>query len=217
VHIWESGGVTLQDFTITTTQGTGLQIDNNTTIKRGIIRAPNGAATGWHKVNVTIDAVTFDSPIGGLGFLGGSCENLTPRPNRHITVRNSSFVNQSGEEMLYIKCGEDIVIEDNHFTAGSAWTLSTPDGLNITIRRNTFDLRSESINWLAIELPRVIGADVTFNTVVGPVGDWFIYVNSGTNELTVTDNCIPSGVGVLHSSHQSGGVAVLTEQRNGPC
>jgi hypothetical protein len=109
------------------------------------------------------------------------------------------------------------VIEDNHFTAGSAWALSTPDGLNITIRRNTFDLRSESINWLAIELPRVIGADVTFNTVVGPAGDWFVYVNSGTNDLVVTDNCVSTGVGVLHSSHQSGGVAVLTDLRNGPC
>ena len=217
VHIWESQGVTLQDFAITTAQGAGLQLDNNTIVKRGTIKAPNGAATGWHKVNVTIDAVTFDSPIGGLGFLGGSCENLTPRPNRQITVRNSSFVNQSGDEMLYIKCGQDIVIEDNQFAPGSAWGVSTPDGLNITIRRNTFDLRSESLNWLAIELPRVIGADVTSNSVLGPSGDWFIYVNSGTNDLVVTDNCVAEGIGVLHSGHQAGGVAALTNERNGLC
>ncbi len=202
VHIWESGGVTLQDFTITTAQGTGLQLDNNTTIKRGTITAPNGAATAWHKVNVTVDGVTFDSPIGGLGFLGGGCETMSPRPNRQITIRNSSFINQFGEEMLYMKCAQDVVIEDNYFAPSSAWALSTPDGLNIIVRRNTFDLRSESTNWLAIELPKVINVDVVNNTVLGPEGDWFIYVNSGTNDLVITDNCIASGIGVVHTAHQ---------------
>jgi hypothetical protein len=63
----------------------------------------------------------------------------------------------------------------------------------------------------------VINVDVINNTVLGPEGDWFIYVNSGTNDLVITDNCIASGIGVVHTAHQSGGVALLTNSRNGPC
>ena len=217
VHIWESGGVTLQDFTITTAQGAGLQIDNNSIIRRGTIKAPNGAATGWHKANVTIDGVRFDSPVGGLGFLGGGCENTSPRPNRNITIRNSTFVNSTGSEMLYLKCAQDVLIEGNNFAPASQWGVSTPDGVNIIIRANYFNLWSEPNNWLAIELPRTFGVDVIANTVVGPAGDWFVYVNSGTNDLTISDNCVGAGIGVMHELHQSGGVTSLVMARNGPC
>ena len=60
-------------------------------------------------MNVTFDSVTFDSVIGGLGLLGGGCETaIRGRTTEHQRIiRNSSFVNAGGTEMLYLKCAQE--------------------------------------------------------------------------------------------------------------
>ena len=220
VHIWNSNGVTLQDFSIISEGGYGLQFDNNTNFKRGPITAPLGAS-GHQKVNVHFEEVTFSVQSVAFQLLdtGGGCEGLSTKRNRNVTIRQSTFRNQGGTEFLYAKCAQDLFIENNSFFPLSEWAVSTPDGLNINIRGNNFDLTHEVRNWLAIELPRVFGASVVNNRVIGPApGDWLVYVNSGTRDLTVTDNCLVSGMsGAVHTSHQAGGVPNLVEARNGIC
>jgi hypothetical protein len=196
VHIWNSNGVTLQDFTITSTQGYGLQFDNNNVIQRGTITAPLGAS-GFHKVNVTFDTVDFQVQTVALQLIGSACENTSPRPNRGITVRNSTFTNAGGTEMLYMKCAEDVLIEGNYFAPKSEWAVSLPDTVNAVIRNNTFNLVSEPTNWLGIELPKVAGALVENNNATGPSGDWLVWQNSGTTGLSVTANTVNGGMGVL--------------------
>ena len=196
VHIWNSNGVTLQDFTIVSGQGYGLQFDNNNTILRGTITAPLGAS-GFHKVNVTFDSVAFNVQTVALQLIGSGCENTTPRPNRNITVRASEFKNQSGFEMLYMKCAQDVRIEGNGFTPKSDWAVSLPDGVNVSITGNTFDLTSEPGNWLGIELPRVFGAQVADNTAQGPAGDWLGWHCCGSTNLSFTGNVIAGGMGEL--------------------
>lgn len=196
VHIWNSNGVTLQDFTITSTQGYGLQFDNGNTIKRGTITAPLGAS-GFHKINVTFDDVAFNVQTLGLQLIGSGCENTNPRPNRNITVRNSMFANTSGHELLYMKCAQDIVIEGNTFKPQSSWAVSLPDGVNVTIRNNTFDLTSEPGNWLGIELPKVANVLITENTATGPAGDWLVWTCCGTTGLTIFANNVMGGMGTL--------------------
>lgn len=194
VHIWNSNGVTLQDFSITTAQGAGLQFDNNVLVRRGSI---GGGANGHHKVNVTFDDVDVAAPTGGIGLFGSGCENTVPRPNRFITIKNSTFINSTGNEMLYMKCAQDVLVEGNTFTPGSQWASSFPDGVDITIRGNHFDLQSETLNWLAIELPRVFTATVANNTGTGPSGDWLVWTNSGTTGLTLSGNVLTGGMGQL--------------------
>lgn len=215
VHIWNSGGVTLQDFSIQTPQGTGLQFDNNVLIRRGTI---DGGANGHHKVNVTFDDVDVSrSSDGGIGLFGSGCENSNPRPNRNIKILNSTFVNVSGSEMLYMKCAQDVLVQGNTFTAGSEWATSFPDGVNIDIIGNVFNLTSQN-NWLAIELPKVIDTLVEGNRVnSGGTSDTLVYVNSGTNFLIIRNNCVPSNVIVLYEGHQAGGVVNKTVTNNGPC
>ena len=196
VHIWNSNGVTLQDFTIVSGQGYGLQFDNNNTILRGTITAPLGAS-GFHKVNVTFDSVAFNVQTVALQLIGSGCENTTPRPNRNITVRASEFKNQSGFEMLYLKCAQDVRIEGNGFTPKSDWAVSLPDGVNVSITGNTFDLTSEPGNWLGIELPRVFGAKVADNTAQGPAGDWLGWHCCGSTNLSFTGNVLAGGMGEL--------------------
>ena len=196
VHIWNSNGVVLQDFTITTAQGHGLQFDNNSTIKRGTITAPFGAS-GHHKVNTTFDDVTFDVTSVALTYIGSGCESQAPRPNRNIAVLNSTFMNDGGYEMLYMKCAQDVRIEGNEFKPQSHWAVSTPDGVNINIVGNTFDLTHEVENWLGIELPKVSNALVTENSATGPAGDWLVWTCCGTTGLTVTANIVSGGMGTL--------------------
>lgn len=173
-----------------------------------------------------INNVTFNVQEVAFQLLdaGGGCESLTTKRNYNVTIRNSNISNQFGTEMVYAKCAQFFLIEDSTITPRSEWGVSTPDGLDITVRRNTFDLRSETSNWLAVELPKVSRATITFNTAVGPApSDWLVYVNSGTNNLTVTDNCLASGMSTLtppravHDYHQAGGVPNLTEARNIVC
>jgi hypothetical protein len=196
VHIWNSQGVTLQDFTITSAQGYGLQFDNHNTIQRGTITAPLGAS-GHHKLNVTFDTVNFNVNSVALQFIGTGCENTSPRPNRNITVRNSTFTNQGGTEMLYMKCSESVLIAGNHFAPKSEWAVSLPDGVGVSIASNTFNLLSEPANWLGIELPRVFGASVLNNEAQGPAGDWLVWANSGTTGLKVSGNVVAGGVGLV--------------------
>jgi hypothetical protein len=196
VHIWNSSGVILQDFTITSTQGYGLQFDNGNIIQRGTITAPLGAS-GHQKVNVTFNDVTFNVQSVALQLLDTGCESVTPRRNRSITVRNSTFTNAGGTEMLYMKCAQDVTIEGNHFAPKSEWAVSLPDTVNAIIRNNTFNLVSEPTNWLGIELPKVAGALVENNTATGPAGDWLVWQNSGTTGLSVTANTVNGGMGVL--------------------
>lgn len=226
VHLWNSNGVTLFNFSVNSS-GYGIQFDNNTTMRDGTITAFRGMS-GDRKVNVLVDNVTMNVQEVAFQLLdaGGSCEGLTTKRNYNVTIRNSNISNQFGTEMVYAKCAQFFLVEDSVLTPRSEWAVSTPDGLDITARRNTFDLRSETTNWLAIELPKVNRVTVTFNTVIGPAAnDWLVYVNSGTNNLILTDNCLASGMGTvsppdngaLHDYHQTGGVPVLTEARNGVC
>jgi hypothetical protein len=196
VHIWNSNGVILQDFTITSAQGQGLQIDNNATIKRGTITAPIGA-NGHHKVNVTVESVTFNVQTVALQAIGSGCENLSPRPNRNWTVKGSTFTNASGFEMLYMKCAQDATISGNHFAPQSDWAVSLPDGVNVAITSNTFNLNSEPGNWLGIELPKVTNATVSNNEAQGPSGDWLVWTCCGTTGLTMTANTLTGGMGTL--------------------
>jgi hypothetical protein len=196
VHIWNSNGVILQDFTITSAQGQGLQIDNNATIKRGTITAPIGA-NGHHKVNVAIESVMFNVQTVALQAIGSACENLTPRPNRNWTVKDSTFTNTSGFEMLYMKCAQDATISGNHFAPQSDWAVSLPDGVNVAITSNTFNLNSEPGNWLGIELPKVTNATVSNNEAQGPSGDWLVWTCCGTTGLTMTANTLTGGMGTL--------------------
>ena len=211
VHLWHSSGITLQDFSITSS-GTAIQADNNSTIRNGAIVA-RGGVTADSKVNVTIDNVTFDTPGGAVGLFdnAGNCEGLSQKRSRGHTVRNSTFRNAGGDETLWIKCGQFITIEDNFFRSGSQWSVSLPDSLDVTIRRNTFDLTSEPVNWLAIELPRTFRAQITRNTFFGPSGDWAVWVNSGSDHVTITNNCV-EGVGTI-----LGTVATGTVARNSRC
>ena len=196
VHIWNSNGVVLQDFSITTAQGYGLQFDNKVTIKRGTITAPLGAS-GHHKINTTFDTVVFDVSTVALQYIGSGCEASNPRPNLNATVRNSTFLNDSGHELLYMKCAQDVTIEGNQFKPNSDWAVSLPDGVNVTIRRNAFDLTSEPGNWLGIELPKVANALVTENSAIGPAGDWLVWTCCGTTGLSVHSNTVGGGMGTL--------------------
>lgn len=195
VHVWNSNGVTLQDFTITSAQGYGLQVDNGNVIRRGTITAPLGAS-GFHKINVTFDAVNFNVQTVAVQLIGSGCENANPRPNRAINVRNSTFVNAGGTEMLYMKCAQDVLIEGNEFAPKSEWAVSLPDGVNVTIQGNHFDLSSEPDNWLGIELPRVFGATVTGNTATGPAGDVMLWTCCETRDLVVSGNTVSGGMSV---------------------
>lgn len=221
VHAWGSG-IILNGFSITTNSGNGLQFDSDHVMRNGTIIVTGGfggPAFAFDEDNILVENVAFDSIRGGFGIGAPvGCENITPRSNRNITIRNSTFINDEHDEMVWLKCAQDVLIEDNHFTPRSQWAISTPDGLDLAIRRNVFDLTHEVTNWLAIELPKVNGASIAFNSVVGPApDDWLVYVNSGTNNLIVIDNCLPLGMGgAVHTSHQSGGVPNLVEERNGP-
>ena len=212
VHAWGSN-IHLVDFSITTQSGNALQFDSNQTHTRGTITG--GGAFAFDERNVIFDTVTLTTPIGGIGMgAPAGCENATPRPNS-VTIRNSVIRNFGGVEMIWIKCGQDVVIEGNRLIPASDWAISTPDGVNIVIRNNTIDLSAEPRNWLAIELPRVFGVSVEGNNIGGPPEDWMVYVNSGTRDLTVRNNCSPTQI--LHTSHQSGGVQGLVTENNGPC
>jgi hypothetical protein len=81
----------------------------------------------------------------------------------------------------------------------------------VRIRGNTFDLTKEPVNWLAIELPRTFHVEITRNRFIGPSGDWAVWVNSGTNFLTMTNNCVTT-VGAL-----LGAVPSSTVVRNERC
>lgn len=227
VHLWNSNGITLINFSVTSS-GYAIQFDNNTTMRDGIITAYRGMS-GDRKANVLVDNVTINAQELAFQLLdaGGGCEGLTTKRNYNVTIRNSRISNQIGVEMVYAKCAQFFLVEDSVLTPKSNWAISTPDGLDITVRENTFDLRNELPDqWLAVELAKVNRATVTFNSVIGPApNDWLVYVNSGTNNLIVTDNCLTSDMGqsnpydngALHDYHQSGGVQILTEARNGVC
>ena len=58
------------------------------------LKATKALSAEGHKVNVTFDSVTFDSVIGGLGLLGGGCENSNPRPNRASSPAPSRLSSQ---------------------------------------------------------------------------------------------------------------------------
>ena len=211
VHLWNSNGITLQDFTITSS-GTAIQADNNSTIRDGAIAALGGV-TADSKVNVTINRVTFDTPGGAVGLFdnAGNCEGLSQKRSRGHTIRNSSFRNDGGNETLWIKCSQSVTIENNLFQSGSQWSVSLPDSLDVTIRGNTFDLTLEPVNWLAIELPRTFRVEISRNRFFGPAGDWAVWLNSGSDFVTMVNNCV-QGVGTMLGTVVSGNVA-----RNSRC
>lgn len=217
VHLWNSNGITLQDFTVNS-NAFGVQLDNNSKLLRGTVNATAGAS-GDSKRNITIDSVVFNVIGGSIGLqdLMGNCEALTTKRSTGHVLINNTFNNQAGNENVWIKCSQFIRIEGNKFNGQSAWNLSLPDGLDVEIKNNEFNLAPEPHNWLAIELPRTFRTTITGNKVTGPAEDWFVYVNSGTNFLVMTDNCVAAGIGILSTVHQAGGVPNLVEQRNGPC
>jgi hypothetical protein len=211
VHLWNSSGITLQDFSMSSS-GTAIQADNNSTIRDGAVVALGGV-TAESKVNVTINRVTFDTPGAAVGLFddAGNCEGLSQKRSRGHTVRNSTFRNAGGNETLWIKCGQFITIENNFFQSGSQWSVSLPDSLDVTIRGNTFDLTREPVNWLAIELPRTFRVEITRNRFFGPADDWAVWLNSGTDFVTMVNNCV-QGVGAM-----LGIVANGTVGRNSRC
>lgn len=228
-----AAGTVLDNFTINCSSCVSIHAGSGITFKNGTLNG-RGGITGYNSKNLTIDNVQFNVTEGSWGIYShdAGCETLGSgqKPVANITIRNSRVNNTGtltavGHETGYMKCTENFLIENNQFKTASAWMLSFPDSLNVTVRNNVFDLSPETpnrggqTNWLAIELPRVFGANIIGNSVIGPApGDWLIYVNSGTRDLTVTDNCITSDMsGVLHISHQAGGVVNLTEARNGIC
>jgi hypothetical protein len=196
VHLWHSSGITLQDFSVISSGG-AIQADNNSTIRNGTIIA-GGGVTADAKTNVTIDNVTFDTPGNAIGLFDTAvnCESLATKRSRNHVVRNSTFRNREGDETVWIKCGQNILVEGNYFQSGSQWSVSLPDSLDVRIRANTFDLTKEPTNWLAIELPRTLRVEISRNTFFGPAGDWAVWLNSGTNFVTMTNNCV-QGVGVM--------------------
>lgn len=193
-------GVTLQDFSVTSPQTYGtIQLASNTTLLRGTITG-RGGVTGYRVQNVVIDGVTFNVSVGAIGIYdqGDGCETLTTKRTRGITLRNSDVRNTSlASETVWLKCTENVLIEGNRFRTSSEWSISLPDSHDVTIRRNAFDLQDEPRNWLAIELPRTFRVQVTDNTFTGPVGDWAVWLNSGSADVTYAGNVVAGGVGLV--------------------
>jgi hypothetical protein len=211
--------VTLQDFTVTALSAYGsILTTSNATFLRGTITG-RGGITGYRVQNVLIDGVTFNVSVGAIGIYdqGEGCEALTTKRTRFVTIRNSVVVNTStANESLWFKCVSDLTIENNRLTSRTQWNVSLPDTTDAIIRGNTFDLAGAPWPWLAIELPKSTRVTVTQNTVTGQVGDTLVYVNSGTSQLTITDNCLGSGINAISLVHQPV-VPGLVSARNGAC
>jgi hypothetical protein len=211
--------VTLQDFSVIALSAYGsILTTSNATFLRGTITG-RGGITGYRVQNVLIDGVTFTVSVGAIGIYdqGEGCEALATKRTRFVTIRNSVVVNTStANESLWFKCVSDLTIENNRLTSRTQWNVSLPDTTDAIIRGNTFDLAGAPWPWLAIELPKSTRVTVTQNTVTGQVGDTLVYVNSGTSQLTITDNCLGSGINAISLVHQPV-VPGLVSARNGAC
>lgn len=221
LHLWNSSGVVIQNFTLVSS-GFGIQADNNTAITNGVIRSSSAGIDVFDKDNILIDHMTI-TKMGASATVSitaaSGCESQSPRPNNGVTVTNSHLTGGGpSQENLYIKCAQNITIKNNLFDGNSNWMVSLPDGVGDVITGNTFDLRQETPDqWLAIELAKTLTSVITNNTVIGPApGDRFVYANSATDFVTITDNCVPSDVQVLEQA-QTPPIAHLTMSNNGAC
>lgn len=207
VHLWNSAGITLQDFSVTTS-GNAIQADNNSTVRNGTVVGAGGL-TADGKVNVTIDNVVFNTEWGAVALFDsrGGCEGLSSKRSSHHSITHSTFRNRSGNEDVWIKCSQDISVANNEFDSASQWSLSLPDSIDASIRGNSFDLSAEPLNWLAIELPRTFNVEIRNNTFVGPRGDWAVWVNSATNFVRIENNCTQGGMSLLLGGYQTGTLA----------
>jgi hypothetical protein len=192
--------VTLQDFTVTALSSYGaILTTSNATFLRGTING-RGGITGYRVQNVLIDTVTFNVSVGAIGIYDQheNCEALTTKRTRFITIQNSVINNTSqASETAWWKCSQDVKILNNRFKTTSEWSLSFPDALDVEIRGNTFDLSPEPRNWLAIELPRTFRVRIEDNTFAGPSGDWGVWLNSGSADVTYVGNTVAGGVGLV--------------------
>ncbi len=208
VKIWTEGGVHLDNFWITTS-GNAVQADSNTTFTNGEIWA-HGGLSAHSESRITIDGVRFNVARGAIGLYDtGGCEGLSAKRSYGHVIRNSTFINQTGNETVWVKCSLSVSIVYNWFRTGGQWSLSLPDSLDVEVNRNVFNVTGGA-NWLAIELPRTFNVWIGQNWFVGS-GGWAIWVNSGADYLTILDNCV-NGVGVL-----SGVVYASTVARNAAC
>ncbi|HEX5142139.1 MAG TPA: right-handed parallel beta-helix repeat-containing protein [Dehalococcoidia bacterium] len=207
VHLWNPAGITLEDFSVTTS-GTAIQADSNSTIRNGTVVAAGGL-TADGKVNVTIDNVTFNTEWAAVALYdsGGGCEGLSSKRSAHHWIAHSTFRSAAGNETVWIKCSQDITVEGNYFGTASQWSLSLPDSMDASIRGNYFDLWSGPFHWLAIELPRSFNVEIRNNTFTGPFGLWAVWLNSATNFVWIDTNCIQGGMFVLLGGFQSGSLA----------
>lgn len=203
--------ITLQDFSVTLGGPAGAIHtggSSDITIQRGTISA-NGGITSYQGKRITIDSVTLNVREGAIGFYDQSsgCEQLGTKLANGFVMRNSVINNSAtsgpGNETMWFKCAQNIELTGNRCTTSAQWCLSFPDSLDVQIRGNTFDLSPEPKNWTAIELPRTFRVVADGNTVNGPADDWFVWVNSGTNFLTLTNNCL-SGPQLLNGSVANG-------------
>jgi polygalacturonase len=192
--------VTLQDFSVSSPQTYGtIQIASNTTLLRGTITG-RGGVTGYRVQNVLIDQVTFNVTVGAIGIYdqGEGCENLAVKRTRGIVLKNSDVRNTSlASETAWFKCSQDVQILNNRFRTTSEWSLSFPDALDVEIARNSFDLSSEPKNWLGIELPRTFRVRIEDNTFTGPSGDWGVWLNSGSDQISYAGNTVSGGMGLV--------------------
>jgi hypothetical protein len=210
VKIWTEGGVHLDNFWVTT-NGNAIQADSNTTFTNGEIWAFGGLSANSES-RITIDTVRFNVTRGAIGFqdTAGGCEGLSAKRSYGHVIRNSTFINQTGNETVWIKCSQSVSIMYNWFSTGGQWSLSLPDSLDVEVNRNVFNVNGGA-NWLGIELPRSFNVWIGQNWFVGSGNSWAIWVNSGTDYLVILDNCV-NGVGLL-----SGGVYASTVARNAAC
>jgi len=207
--------VTLQDFTLTANSAFGsILTSSNATFLRGTING-RGGITGYRVQNILVDGVTFNVSVGAFGIYdqGGDCEGLPTKRTQNIVIQNSVINSTStASETGWFKCAQGVKILNNRWYTTAEWSLSFPDALDVEIRGNSFDLSPEPKNWLAIELPRTFRILVEGNVTSGPVGDWFVWVNSGTNFLDMKNNCVRGGAGLLNGSVPNG-----SQSGNGPC
>ena len=210
VHIWTEGGVQLDNFWVTTT-GNAIQADSNTSFTNGEVWAPGGLSANSER-NILIDGVIFHTGRGSVGLqdTSGGCEGLSTKRSYGHVIRNSTFINQTGHETVWLKCTQNVSILNNTFWTGGDWSLSLPDSLDIGIQGNVFHVNG-GVNWLAIELPRSFNIWIAQNWFVGAGRGWAVYVNSGTEYVTIQDNCIRN-IETLSGAFNLGTVA-----RNGYC
>jgi hypothetical protein len=192
--------VTLQDFSVSAPQAPigAILTSSNTTFLRGTVSG-RGGISGYRVSNVLIDGVTFNVTVGAIGIYDfqDNCEGLTTKRVRNIVIRNS-FVNSTGtgNETIWMKCSQDVLIENSRITTSASWAMSFPDALNVTVRNNTFDL-NHARTWLGIEFPRTFGAKVEGNTFLGTAGDWATWNCCGSTGLSYTGNVLAPGVGLV--------------------